>query len=75
MLEAALAAHQQGDPEPHKQWIEVLLRDYYDPVRLPAEIKTATCRLSWQLYRGLKIPSKIDQARRVKTDSVSMCGV
>jgi tRNA 2-selenouridine synthase len=25
-------AHQQGDPEPHKQWIEVLLRDYYDPM-------------------------------------------
>jgi len=32
VLEAALAAHQQGDPEPHKQWIEVLLRDYYDPM-------------------------------------------
>lgn len=32
VLEAALLAHQQGDPEPHKQWIEVLLRDYYDPM-------------------------------------------
>ena len=32
VLEAALGAHQQGDPEPHKQWIEVLLRDYYDPM-------------------------------------------
>ncbi len=32
VLEAALVAHQQGDPEPHKQWIEVLLRDYYDPM-------------------------------------------
>ena len=32
VLEAALTAHQQGDPEPHKQWIEVLLRDYYDPM-------------------------------------------
>ena len=31
-LEAALVAHQQGDPEPHKHWIEVLLRDYYDPM-------------------------------------------
>ncbi len=32
VLEAALLAHQHGDPEPHKQWIEVLLRDYYDPM-------------------------------------------
>ena len=32
VLEAALFAHQQGNPEPHKQWIEVLLRDYYDPM-------------------------------------------
>ena len=32
VLEAALEAHQQGNPEPHKQWIEVLLRDYYDPM-------------------------------------------
>ena len=32
VLEAALLAHQQGDPESHKQWIEVLLRDYYDPM-------------------------------------------
>ena len=32
VMEAALLAHQQGDPEPHKQWIEVLLRDYYDPM-------------------------------------------
>ena len=31
-LEAALVAHQQGNPEPHKEWIEVLLRDYYDPM-------------------------------------------
>ena len=32
VLEAALVAHQQGHPELHKQWIEVLLRDYYDPM-------------------------------------------
>jgi tRNA 2-selenouridine synthase len=32
VMEAALLAHQQGDPEPHKEWIEVLLRDYYDPM-------------------------------------------
>ncbi len=32
VLEAALLAHQHGDPEPHKQWIEVLLREYYDPM-------------------------------------------
>ncbi len=32
VLEAALVAHQNGDPEQHKQWIEVLLRDYYDPM-------------------------------------------
>ena len=32
VLETALLAHQHGDPEPHKQWIEVLLRDYYDPM-------------------------------------------
>lgn len=31
-LEAALVAHQHGDAEQHKQWIEVLLRDYYDPM-------------------------------------------
>jgi tRNA 2-selenouridine synthase len=32
VLEVALLAHQRGDPEPHKHWIEVLLRDYYDPM-------------------------------------------
>jgi len=32
VLEGALVAHQQGNPEPHKEWIEVLLRDYYDPM-------------------------------------------
>lgn len=25
-------AHESGDPEQHKQWIEQLLRDYYDPM-------------------------------------------
>ena len=32
VLEAALVAHQNGEPEQHKRWIEVLLRDYYDPM-------------------------------------------
>ena len=32
VLEKALLAHSQGDPEQHKQWITVLLRDYYDPM-------------------------------------------
>ncbi|MCK4563226.1 MAG: tRNA 2-selenouridine(34) synthase MnmH [Verrucomicrobia bacterium] len=26
------AAHESGDPERHKEWIELLLRDYYDPM-------------------------------------------
>jgi tRNA 2-selenouridine synthase len=26
------AAHESGDPERHKEWIEPLLRDYYDPM-------------------------------------------
>ena len=32
VLEQALAAHNSGDPETHKEWIEILLRDYYDPM-------------------------------------------
>lgn len=32
VLEQALAAHKSGDPETHKEWIEILLRDYYDPM-------------------------------------------
>ena len=32
VLEQALTAHESGDPEPHKEWIEILLRDYYDPM-------------------------------------------
>jgi tRNA 2-selenouridine synthase len=32
VLDKALLAHSQGDPEQHKQWITVLLRDYYDPM-------------------------------------------
>lgn len=32
VLEQALTAHDSGDPEPHKEWIEILLRDYYDPM-------------------------------------------
>ena len=32
VLEKALLAHSQGEPEQHKQWITVLLRDYYDPM-------------------------------------------
>jgi tRNA 2-selenouridine synthase len=32
VLEKALLTHSQGDPEQHKQWITVLLRDYYDPM-------------------------------------------
>ena len=32
VLGKALLAHSQGDPEQHKQWITVLLRDYYDPM-------------------------------------------
>lgn len=31
-LDAALSAHEQGDNEQHKLWIEELLRDYYDPM-------------------------------------------
>lgn len=32
MLEQALAAHESGNEELHRRWIEVLLRDYYDPM-------------------------------------------
>ena len=32
LLEAAIKKHRQGDPELHKAWIEILLRDYYDPM-------------------------------------------
>ncbi len=31
-MAAALAAHRQGDPEPHMRWIRELLADYYDPM-------------------------------------------
>ena len=31
-LERAIKAHEQGDSEQHKDWIEDLLRDYYDPM-------------------------------------------
>ncbi len=31
-LQQALEAHRQGDPEPHRGWIERLLVDYYDPM-------------------------------------------
>ncbi len=31
-LQAALTAHQQGDPDAHRRWITDLLRDYYDPM-------------------------------------------
>lgn len=32
MLEQALVSHAQGDEELHRSWIELLLRDYYDPM-------------------------------------------
>ena len=31
-LDEALRAHQQGNPEWHKNWIEALLTEYYDPM-------------------------------------------
>ncbi len=31
-LECAISAHQHGDNNQHKAWIEELLRDYYDPM-------------------------------------------
>jgi tRNA 2-selenouridine synthase len=31
-MNTALAAHARGNPEAHRIWIEVLLRDYYDPM-------------------------------------------
>lgn len=31
-LEAAIQQHQSGDPSQHLNWIETLLRDYYDPM-------------------------------------------
>jgi tRNA 2-selenouridine synthase len=32
MLEVALQAHANGRPESHQAWIEVLLKEYYDPM-------------------------------------------
>lgn len=32
LLERALAAHSHGDEELHRDWIQPLLRDYYDPM-------------------------------------------
>ena len=32
MLTNALDAHRCGDPGGHRVWIEILLRDYYDPM-------------------------------------------
>ena len=32
LLEQALKAHREGDPEQHRGWIERLLVDYYDPM-------------------------------------------
>ncbi len=32
ILEAAISEHSQGNAEAHKAWIEILLRDYYDPM-------------------------------------------
>lgn len=32
LLEQALASHARGDAEPHRAWIGVLLREYYDPM-------------------------------------------
>ena len=31
-MNAALATHARGSPEAHRTWIELLLRDYYDPM-------------------------------------------
>ncbi|GGD70537.1 tRNA 2-selenouridine synthase [Lacimicrobium alkaliphilum] len=32
MMEQALASHQKGDPDAHREWITTLLRRYYDPM-------------------------------------------
>ncbi len=32
ILEAAISEHRRGNADAHKAWIEVLLRDYYDPM-------------------------------------------
>lgn len=32
LLEDAIKTHRQGDAASHKAWIEILLRDYYDPM-------------------------------------------
>jgi tRNA 2-selenouridine synthase len=32
LLEQALARHAGGDAEPHRAWISILLREYYDPM-------------------------------------------
>lgn len=32
LLESALERHGRGDADSHRQWIEILLRDYYDPM-------------------------------------------
>lgn len=32
ILEAAISEHRGGNAEGHKAWIEILLRDYYDPM-------------------------------------------
>jgi tRNA 2-selenouridine synthase len=31
-MRSALIAHSAGDPEQHKEWISLLLTDYYDPM-------------------------------------------
>ncbi len=32
ILETAISEHRRGEPEAHKAWIKILLRDYYDPM-------------------------------------------
>lgn len=32
ILEIAISEHREGNPHAHKSWIEILLRDYYDPM-------------------------------------------
>ena len=32
ILETAISEHRAGNAEAHKKWIEILLRDYYDPM-------------------------------------------
>ena len=32
ILESAISEHRAGDANAHKEWIEILLRDYYDPM-------------------------------------------